>query len=58
MGIVFPAFRFYIGVTVKDLDKELVRAHLVIDYLYEALGPANDDILDMAYEHAAQQLGE
>lgn len=34
---------------LKFMFDELQRSDRVINYLYDALGPAADDILDMAY---------
>lgn len=36
--------------TVQRLIERVLELEFINDYLYEALGPANDDILDMAHE--------
>lgn len=40
---------------LRSASAELKRQDIVIDFLYESLGPANDEILDMAYEAADEQ---
>lgn len=36
--------------------KLLQREQNIVNYLYEALGPANDEILDMAYEDVGDEI--
>jgi hypothetical protein len=36
--------------STEDLIKEIDKLDFIIVYLYDALGPAADEIIDMAYD--------
>lgn len=44
---VMPRLRPF---TCKRMLERILELEFIVDYLYEALGPANDDIMDMANE--------